>query len=102
MNIKLRNKNKFRKNGIEFRLITGLHPYIDKFDHKSTSLKIQNIFMYGFFTAIIQKVAKEFKKLNIFLENMKIAILKLSGMLVALMKKFLEKNYHASAIDNFR
>ncbi len=73
----LRNKvvNKLRKNGIEFRLITGgcisLHPYIDKFDHKSTSLKnTEYIHKYGFFTGNHPKdLTKELKKLREVLEK---------------------------------
>lgn len=73
----LRNKvvNKLRKNGIEFRLITGgcisLHPYIDKFDYKSTSLKnTEYIHKYGFFTGNHPKdLTKELKKLREVLEK---------------------------------
>ena len=73
----LRNKvvNKLRKNGIEFRLITGgcisLHPYIDKFDYKSTSLKnTEYIHKYGFFTGNHPKdLTKELKKLSEVLEK---------------------------------
>ena len=73
----LRNKiiNKLRKNGVEFRLITGgcisLHPYIDKFDYKSTSLKnTEYIHKYGFFTGNHPKdLTQELEKLKRVLEK---------------------------------
>ena len=67
--------NKLRKNNIEFRLITGgsisLHPYINKFDYKKTSLKnTEYAHNYGFFTGNHPKdLSSEIKNLSKVLEK---------------------------------
>jgi len=69
---KLRSKiiKKLRKQKIEFRLITGgsisLHPYIQHFDFKKTSLKVtEYIHKYGFFVGNHPKnLSNEIKHLS--------------------------------------